>query len=66
MLFFLRWQMCWFMAGRVLVRFLRAAIDSSDHEQIICLQGEISFVRSVWKIVYVIDFSHLLVQYDAK
>ncbi|KAI0691177.1 hypothetical protein BC835DRAFT_1432535, partial [Cytidiella melzeri] len=37
--------MCWFMAGRVLVRFLRAVIDSGDHEQIVTLQGEISFVR---------------------
>ena len=37
--------MCWFMAGRVLVRFLRAAIDGSRSDQLVPLQSEISFVR---------------------
>ncbi|KAI0340132.1 hypothetical protein BDW22DRAFT_441359 [Trametopsis cervina] len=38
-------MMCWFMAGRVLVRFLRAAIDTNDHDQVIAIQGELSYVR---------------------
>lgn len=40
-------QMCWFMAGRVLVRFLRAAIDNARHDQLIPLQREVSYVRCV-------------------
>lgn len=39
--------MCWFMAGRVLVRFLRAAIDGSRADQLVPLQSEISFVRTM-------------------
>ncbi|KAI0788632.1 hypothetical protein C8Q75DRAFT_241835 [Abortiporus biennis] len=39
--------MCWFMAARVLVRFLKAAIDSQVEEQITQLQAEISFIRSM-------------------
>lgn len=39
--------MCWFMAGRVLVRFLRTSIDSNDHDQILTLQNEVSFVRTM-------------------
>lgn len=37
----------WFMAGRVLVRFLREALSSGSNEQIQVLQMEISFIRTV-------------------
>ncbi|PSS32185.1 hypothetical protein PHLCEN_2v2058 [Hermanssonia centrifuga] len=40
-------QMCWFMAGRVLVRFLRASIDEGIREQILLLQSQVSFVRTM-------------------
>ena len=39
--------MCWFMAGRVLVRFLRTAVDANQRDTIMLLQSQISFVRSV-------------------
>jgi len=39
--------MCWFIAGRVLVRFLKAAIDSQSEEHMIPLQTEVYFVRSM-------------------
>lgn len=38
-------QICWFMAGRVLVRFLRAAIDSISEENCATLQTEIEYIR---------------------
>ncbi|EKM55966.1 uncharacterized protein PHACADRAFT_256950 [Phanerochaete carnosa HHB-10118-sp] len=37
--------LCWYMAGRVLVRFLKAAQDQNLHEQLIPLRAEISFLR---------------------
>jgi len=39
--------MCWFMAARVLVRFLKAAIDCDSEQQISILQDEITYVRSM-------------------
>jgi len=35
------------MAGRVLVRFLRASIDGNRGDQLVPLQREISFVRTM-------------------
>lgn len=35
----------WFTAGRVLVRFLRAAIDAAGQDQIATLRGEVEFVH---------------------
>ncbi|KII93554.1 hypothetical protein PLICRDRAFT_35780 [Plicaturopsis crispa FD-325 SS-3] len=37
--------LCWFMAGRVLVRFLQAALDAQSTERIQTLQAELEFVR---------------------
>ncbi|TFK77005.1 hypothetical protein BDN72DRAFT_754042 [Pluteus cervinus] len=37
---------CWFVAGRVLVRFLQAAIDANSHEQVATLRAEVDFVQS--------------------
>lgn len=39
--------MCWFMAARVLVRFLKAAIDAESEPQMNALQDEIAYVRSM-------------------
>ncbi|KAF7791287.1 hypothetical protein EIP86_002301 [Pleurotus ostreatoroseus] len=39
--------LCWFMAGRVLVRFLKAAQDAQLHDQVAPLQAEITFLRSM-------------------
>jgi hypothetical protein len=38
-------QYCWFMAGRILVRFLQAAMDANSQEQITPLRAELDFVR---------------------
>ena len=59
-------QMCWFMAGRVLVRFLRAAIDCSRNEEIMPLQREISFVRYVvcFVVVVCVGIYGLVPQHD--
>ncbi|GJE87922.1 Zn(II)2Cys6 transcription factor [Phanerochaete sordida] len=35
----------WYMAGRVLVRFLKAAQDQNLHEQLVPLRAEIAFLR---------------------
>lgn len=37
---------CWFVAGRVLVRFLQAALDAKSLDQISTLRAEIDFVHS--------------------
>ncbi|KAF8168005.1 hypothetical protein B0H34DRAFT_683893 [Crassisporium funariophilum] len=37
---------CWFVGGRVLVRFLQAALDARSLEQISTLRAEIDFVHS--------------------
>jgi len=39
--------MCWFMAARILVRFLKAAIDAESEPQMNALQDEIAYVRSM-------------------
>ncbi|PSR81917.1 hypothetical protein PHLCEN_2v6212 [Hermanssonia centrifuga] len=39
--------LCWFMAGRVLVRFLKAAQDAQAQDQVIPLQAEINFLRTM-------------------
>ncbi|KAJ3541142.1 hypothetical protein NM688_g6125 [Phlebia brevispora] len=39
--------LCWFMAGRVLVRFLKAAQDAQAQDQVIPLQTEINFLRAM-------------------
>lgn len=36
---------CWFISGRVLVRFLRAALDTDAHDQSITFRGEIEFIQ---------------------
>ncbi|PCH33848.1 hypothetical protein WOLCODRAFT_94323 [Wolfiporia cocos MD-104 SS10] len=38
---------CWFMAGRVLVRFLRVAIDCNSEEMCNTLRQEVNFLQSV-------------------
>lgn len=38
-------KMCWFMAGRVLVRFLHAAISHNSEEQIMTLWAEVDYIR---------------------
>ncbi|KAI1793858.1 hypothetical protein LXA43DRAFT_998678 [Ganoderma leucocontextum] len=40
-------MICWFAAGRVLIRFLRAAIAGKSSEHISALQTEVDFIRSV-------------------
>ncbi|KAJ7786425.1 hypothetical protein B0H16DRAFT_1490430 [Mycena metata] len=37
---------CWFLAGRVLVRFLQAAMDANSSEQISTLRAELEFFES--------------------
>lgn len=37
---------CWFTAGRTLVRFLKAAIDSNSLEQVNTLRSEVTYVQS--------------------
>ncbi|PPQ70774.1 hypothetical protein CVT24_001061 [Panaeolus cyanescens] len=37
---------CWFVGGRVLVRFLQAALDARSIEQVSTLRAEIEFVHS--------------------
>ena len=39
--------MCWFMAGRVLIRFLKVAMTANSEAQIAQLQAEIVFIRWV-------------------
>ena len=39
--------MAWYNAGRVLVRFLKVAIDAHMLESIITLQAEVGFVQCV-------------------
>lgn len=36
---------CWFCAGRVLIRFLQAAIEVNSQEQISTLRGELDFLQ---------------------
>ncbi|KAL0951062.1 hypothetical protein HGRIS_007801 [Hohenbuehelia grisea] len=36
---------CWFVAGRVLVRFLKAAQEAQSSDQVSTLQGELDFVH---------------------
>ncbi|KAI0639707.1 hypothetical protein C8Q77DRAFT_1214178 [Trametes polyzona] len=38
---------CWYAAGRVMVRFLKAAIEAASEEHIATLQAEVNFFRSV-------------------
>ncbi|KAI0931896.1 hypothetical protein AcW1_000826 [Taiwanofungus camphoratus] len=40
-------MICWFMAGRVLVRFLRVAIDVNSEELSSTLRVEVAFIRMV-------------------
>ncbi|KAI0361291.1 hypothetical protein OH77DRAFT_1544576 [Trametes cingulata] len=40
-------MVCWFGAGRVLVRFLKAAIEAQSDEHTATLQAEVNFFRSV-------------------
>ncbi|KAH9846804.1 hypothetical protein C2E23DRAFT_743274 [Lenzites betulinus] len=40
-------MVCWFAAGRVLVRFLKAAIDANSEEHISALRTEVTFICSV-------------------
>ncbi|KAF9460797.1 hypothetical protein BDZ94DRAFT_1265146 [Collybia nuda] len=37
---------CWFVGGRVLVRFLQAALDAKSQDQISTLRAELDFVQS--------------------
>ncbi|TBU45207.1 hypothetical protein BD309DRAFT_860573 [Dichomitus squalens] len=37
-------MVCWFAAGRVLVRFLRSAIEAKSDEHITALQAEVDFI----------------------
>lgn len=38
-------QFCWFAAGRVLVRFLQAALEADSKDQISTLRAELDFVQ---------------------
>lgn len=38
-------KLAWFTAGRVLVRFLQAAIDAEGQDQIATLRAELEFVQ---------------------
>ncbi|KAI0721342.1 hypothetical protein C8T65DRAFT_631383 [Cerioporus squamosus] len=40
-------MVCWFAACRVLIRFLRAALDAKSQEHITALRTEIDFIRNV-------------------
>ncbi|OBZ79584.1 hypothetical protein A0H81_00861 [Grifola frondosa] len=40
-------MICWFMAGRVLVRFLRASIESKSDEHCSTLEVEVHYIRAV-------------------
>lgn len=44
-------SVCWFLGGRVLIRFLQAALDSRETDQIITLRTELDFIHiSIAKI----------------
>lgn len=49
------WQFCWFLAGRVLGRFLKAAQDVNSIQQIDTLEVELEFIRLVCSM----DILHL-------
>ena len=38
-------QFCWFVSGRVLVRFLQAALEAGVPDQISTLKAEIDFIQ---------------------
>ncbi|TFY63443.1 hypothetical protein EVJ58_g3264 [Rhodofomes roseus] len=38
-------QMCWFMAGRVFVRFLHAAMSENSEEQCLTIWAEVDYIR---------------------
>ena len=40
-------QLAWYSAGRTLVKFLKAAIDTSQYDLVIPLQTEVAFVQYV-------------------
>jgi hypothetical protein len=50
---------CWFVAGRVLVRFLQASIDANSVDQISTLRAEIDFIHSaILKVGQRIPLAH--------
>ncbi|KAI0734600.1 hypothetical protein C8Q72DRAFT_806895 [Fomitopsis betulina] len=52
-------MICWFMAGRVLVRFLHAAISRNSEEQILTLWAEVDYIRTVFfRLGENIPFAH--------
>ncbi|KAL7285130.1 hypothetical protein ACG7TL_000222 [Trametes sanguinea] len=40
-------MVCWFVAGRILIRFLKAAIEANSEDHINTLKNEVDFIRSV-------------------
>ncbi|KAI9060603.1 hypothetical protein FKP32DRAFT_1577873 [Trametes sanguinea] len=40
-------MVCWFAAGRILIRFLKAAIEANSEDHINTLKNEVDFIRSV-------------------
>lgn len=40
-------QLCWYMAGRVLTRFLKAAQDNQAVDQLVPLKAEVAFIRGM-------------------
>ncbi|KAI0652152.1 hypothetical protein C8Q79DRAFT_936455 [Trametes meyenii] len=40
-------MICWFASGRVLIRFLKSAIDAQSEEHTASLRTEVDFIRSV-------------------
>ena len=44
-------QVCWFAACRVLIRFLRSAIDNKSEEHINQLRTEVDFIRYVTSLI---------------
>ncbi|KZT75140.1 hypothetical protein DAEQUDRAFT_720354 [Daedalea quercina L-15889] len=52
-------MLCWFMAGRVFARFLQAAINHNNEEQIMTLWTEVDYIRAVFlRVGEHIPFAH--------
>nr|VWO94325.1 Fungal_trans domain-containing protein [Ganoderma boninense] len=64
-------MICWFAAGRVLIRFLRSAIGAKSSEHITALQAEIDFIRSVVSeigdsVPHALHYGRMLTEYLAQ
>ncbi|KAM5530106.1 hypothetical protein V8D89_016215 [Ganoderma adspersum] len=64
-------MICWFAAGRVLIRFLRSAIGAKSSQHISALQAEIDFIRSVISeigdsVPHALHYGRMLTEYLAQ